>query len=344
MRQRVALDASRAYYRAAVAQVGLDAALDLSSWLDTVVAYNRTRVKEGVAAEADLIRSELERDRAAADATVEEADLARARADLATFVGDSTGMLSALVVVIADAPLALSTGAFPPVGAVDPPAQSTMSVRAEGAREMNVLTRSATLTRALAQRPEVRAARERVAAASAGAATERAMLVRQLGLTFGTKQSAGATSMIAGISLPFPLFDQNRGEVARAVAERDAAAFELAAEERAVRAQVAGAYEAARLLTERAGALSQRSHGYLARADEARRIALGAYREGAVPLIQVIDAARAWGEARVAYYRILFAQHQSVLDFVAAQGGDVITSLPSQNDSGDAHGSAVPTR
>ena len=290
-RQRIELDATRAFYRMARAQVALTAARDLTAWLDSVVAYNRTRVKEGVAAEADLIRSELERDRAAADATMQEADLARARADLSVFLGDEQGRFS---VVALDAPLAFPTT----------PAGST--------------------------RPEIRAARERVAAAGAGVTTERTNLIRQLGLTVGTKRTSGTTSLIAGVSMPFPLFDQNRGAIARAAAEREAAAFDLAAQERIGRAEIAGASESARLLTDRARVLAGAApgQGYLARADEARRIALGAYREGAVPLIQVIDAARAWGEAQLVYYQILYAQHESVVQLLVAAGVDIASTLP----------------
>src|SRR5213595_2786115 len=90
-RHRIELDATRAFYRMARAQVALAAAHDLTAWLDSVVAYNRSRVKEGVAAEADLIRSELERDRAEADATMQEADLARARAELSVFLAEEPG-------------------------------------------------------------------------------------------------------------------------------------------------------------------------------------------------------------------------------------------------------------
>ena len=93
-------------------------------------------------------------------------------------------------------------------------------------------------------------------------------------------------------------------------------------------AEVSGAYEAARLLTERTTAMASDTSGFLARADDARRIALGAFREGAVPLFQVIDAARAWGEARLSYYRILYAQHQGVAALVFAEGGDLLTTLP----------------
>ena len=102
--------------------------------------------------------------------------------------------------------------------------------------------------------------------------------------------------MVAGLSIPFPIFDPNRGEIWRATAERDAAAFDLAAQERTARAELTGAYDAARLLTDRTATLVAGPDGrpsFLARADEARRIALGAYREGAASLLLVIDAARA---------------------------------------------------
>ena len=130
--------------------------------------------------------------------------------------------------------------------------------------------------------------------------------------------------------MPFPLFDQNRGAIARAAAEREAATFDLATQERIGRAEIVGASESARLLTDRARVLagSAPGQGYLARADEARRIALGAYREGAVPLIQVIDAARAWGEAQLVYYQILYAQHESVVQLLVAEGVDIASTLP----------------
>src|SRR5215831_5727450 len=40
-RQQLALDASRAFFRTALAQVSVDAANDLTAWLDSVVAYNK---------------------------------------------------------------------------------------------------------------------------------------------------------------------------------------------------------------------------------------------------------------------------------------------------------------
>ncbi|HET9985873.1 MAG TPA: TolC family protein [Longimicrobiales bacterium] len=324
--QQAMLDAAHVYYRAALAQIGLEAARDLAAWLDTVVAYNRTRVNEGVAAEADLLRSELERDRAAAEATMQEADLARARADLASYFAnvDPDTPVEAMIpsVVVDDAPLTLP---YTPGLAGTPAPADSAAVREAGAP--------------VPGRPQVRAARERLAGASAAVTVERRLLLREIGAVVGTKRSAGTTSLVAGLSLPVPLFDQNRGETRRALAERDAAAFELAGVERNARAELAGAAEAARLLTARATALSTRGPDgipvYLARADEARRITLGAYREGAIPLLNVIDAARTWGEARMAYYQTLFAQHESTLMLLAAQGIDLAAALPTPTPGGN---------
>jgi cobalt-zinc-cadmium efflux system outer membrane protein len=151
----------------------------------------------------------------------------------------------------------------------------------------------------------------------------------------GLKRTEGTSSLMAGISLPVPIFDQNRGDVARAHAERDLAAAELANTERTVGAEIRGALEAARLLSQRAELLSGnrggRRVGFLARATEARRISVGAYQEGAVPLLQVLDAARAWGEARVAFYRTLFAQHESIIAVLAAGGTDLFKAVPTLN-------------
>ena len=298
-RQRVAMDAAAAWYRTALAQVGVATARDLTAWLDTLVAYNAARAPEGAIAEVDHLRAALERDRMAADATMQEAELARARAALSALLGDPRRARSLPSVAVTNDLLIYSTGA----------GESSVSV--------------------LEQRPEVRAARGRLDASSAAVSAERSMLVRQLGATIGSKQMMGTTSMIAGLSLPLPLFDLNRGQQARATAERDAAASELEAQERSAAADILGAQEVARLLTDRAGTLAGGGEtSFLARADEARRIALGAYREGAVPLLQVLDAARAWGEARMTFYRTLYAQHESIIALQAAQGIDLFTNLP----------------
>ncbi len=310
-KQRIGLDAAAAYYRTSLAQVQAATTHDLVNWLDTLVAYNRSRVKEGVAAEVDLIRSQLERDRVASDASMQDAELAQARAALAAYLADTPGVTPLPIVEIDDAPLSLPGSAS--------------------------LNQSATPVGSIDRRPDVRAARERLASSNAAVAGERSMIVRQLGATIGTMQTAGTTSMIAGINMPLPLFDQNRGEVQRAKAERDAATFALAAQQRTAIADLRGASEAARILTERAAVLARRdSTRFLERAEESRRITLGAYREGAVPLLQVIDAARSWADARMTYYKTMVAQHQSILALLVAEGLDLYAAAPAPTSHGDS--------
>ena len=296
-RRDVVLDAARAFYRVALAQVSVRGAADIEESLDSLVRFNRTRVAEGVAAEGDLIRVEVERDRATTERALQEAELARARAELLPFLDDTprtSAMLASLVVAVHDSVMG--------AGAVLPP---------EG--ELTA--------RALTLRPDVVAARARARAAGAETGYQRALLVRQLGLTFGAKTAGGVRSMVAGLSLPIPLFDQNRGEIGRAAGERTAAERELAWTERRASAEVAGAYEAARVLGEQ---VSRLQGGFLSRAEEARRVALAAYQEGAAPLFQVIDATRTLAEARLSYYRALFAEREGVLELYAASGLDVL--------------------
>lgn len=290
--QRVVLAALHAYYRTARAQLMADADSDLLAWLDTLVVYNRNRVGEGAASGADLLRAELERDRATAQAALHAAELAGARAALTEFL---------------EVPPAPELRVELPTG----PLQLQVEQRTPG--------------ELLALLPGVRAARARLDASTAAISIERSLLLREVGVMVGLKQSVGTTSFMGGVSVPFPLVNWNRGEIARAKGERDAAASELAAEERSAAARVSEAMASARILTERTAPLAP---ALLARAEEARRIALGAYQEGAVPLFSVLDAARAWVETRITYFDALFAQRESVLTLLTLQGVDLLTVLP----------------
>ena len=318
-RQRVAIDAVHQYYAAALAQVELAAAEDLAVWVDSLVLYNRHRVSEGIGAEADLLRAELERDRVGAEVTAGQANLARTQADLGALYNDSAGSPATEPlhsVVAPDTPLSLpgATGS-----SRTPPAASQSSDGPDA-------------------RAEVRAARARLTAAGANIGVARSMLVRDLSAMVGLKRSAGTTTLLTGLSIPVPIIDRNRGELAEARADREVAAFELAATERQVHAEIVGAAATARLLAGRVEALrgpadSTAAKGlhrvrYLARADEIRTISLGAYREGAVPLLQVLDAARSWSESRLTYYHTLYAQHESVAALLAAEGRDLFMVMP----------------
>ena len=290
-RQQVAIDAADTYYQVALAQVSVSATRSLAQWFDTVVTYNSVRVREGVTAEADLIRSELERDHVLNELAMAESELARAEANLQNFIRG--GRDAAGVQVDVDSvPLVAS----------------------------RIITTTV--------RPEVEAARQRLVASEAAAAGEKRMFLRELGAMVGTKTMGGSSSLVTGFTVPFPLLDQNRGSINTAGAERDAAKFDLEFERRRTDADRFGAEKAERILSLRVAAFGSGPAGYLARAEEARRIALGAYREGGATLLQVIDAARAWREARDSYFETLFAQHRAVIRLMAAHGVDVLDAWP----------------
>lgn len=93
-RRLVALDAARAFYRLAQAQVAVDAATDIEAGLEELVRYHQTRFAEGAVAEGDLIRVQVERERAATSATLARVERVRARAQLAPYLGGRPGRLA----------------------------------------------------------------------------------------------------------------------------------------------------------------------------------------------------------------------------------------------------------
>ncbi len=319
-RHMVALDAARAFHQTALAQASVAASSDVVMGLDSLVRYTGIRVREGVAAEGDLLRLQVEHDRVGTEVTLHQAELARARAALRPYLNDTSAGAADLVlddIVAADE--------------VTGPASLLSSSSAPLPRLRGRLSRDSLALTALAARPDVMTARARARAAGADIALQRALTVRQLGATFGSKTTAGTSSMIAGLSLPLPLFDRNRGELQRAEGERTAVEQELRWAERRALAEVLGAYDAAEILTTRVNALRG---DFLSRAEESRRVALAAYREGAVPLLHVLDATRTLADARLLYLRALYAQQDAILALYVASGFD----------PGDATLLSVPTR
>jgi len=296
-RRRLASGAIQVFYRTALGQVDVEIAQDIARWLDTLVAANSARVREGVAAEADLLRSQVERVRAIAEAGMREAELARARGELAPFVGR----------------MALSAPGFVLGVAADSGDGGTATLPAK--------LDEAELQIALERRPDVAATRALVEQSAEAARAERWLIVRELSATVGAKRTAGTTSMVAGFSLPIPLFYQNRGAIKRAAAEAERAKQQLVAVERAAGADIIAAYVAALAWSARGRELTP---DLLARADELRRVSLEAYREGAIPLFQALDALRAWGDARHTYYQIIYARQQSSYELMLATGVDLL--------------------
>lgn len=289
-RRQVTMDAARLFFRIALAQASLEAAQENRTALDQLVVYNRARVSQGVVAEVDLMRAQVELDRTASSITLSQVELIRSQAELWAFLG-----------LPADAPVGF---------AVTMPGPASVGGLAALAEYV---------ARAREQRAEVAAARARAAAATADIAYQRRQGVRQVGATIGFKRTLGENTFLGGLTVPIPLFDQNRGEVQRATADSLAAQKELALAERTVAAEVRGAYAAAQQLSAQVANLGG---GLVDRAREADRITLAAYQQGAATLLQVIDTARALSDTRLTYSRLVLAQRQSVLELALSVGNE----------------------
>jgi outer membrane protein, heavy metal efflux system len=306
--QMVALDAARAFYRVAEAQVVLDATNDVRAGLGDLVRYTTARVREGKTAEADQIRTEVELNRVDAGVALSEVELTRARASLAPFLGMHTRDTDSIRVTIDDEPEgSAAAGRVTSFPSLD---------------SLQALARAA--------RPDIIAARARLAAATAEADNQRALTVRHLSATFGSKRTAGVTSMIAGFMVPVPLFDRNRGAIQQTSAMQTAAAAELAWAERQLAADVTAAYASVRTLALQVGRLRGTM---LSRAEESRRIAVAAYQEGATGVLQVLDASRTLADARQSWYHLLFAERESRLALRAAIGDASLGAAPPLRDS-----------
>lgn len=292
--QDAALEAAQAFYRVALAQAAADAARENRDGLQQVVDYLQVRVAQGASAEGDGIRAQVERDRAQVDLTLAEVDLVHAQAALRPWLGPDTG----------------------PVGSI----RVTTAVRAGTAA---LATFSELSAHALATRPDILASRAKRDAAHHSVAVERMRAIGQVGASFGLKRSEDANFLVAGLSFTVPIFDRNGGEIRRATGEELAADADTRWLERTVVSDLEGAYEATARLTTQVAALQPT---FVQRAEESRQIALGALREGATTLLQVLDASRALTDARLTYARAQVSADQSLFELRIMAGYDAKTA------------------
>lgn len=177
---------------------------------------------------------------------------------------------------------------------------------------------------AIENRPDVRAARTRIAQSRAllglaGASlfpTPAISLVYQNAVPF-----ANGSNYAIGVSLLVPLLYQNGGERDRARAGLSAADLTLRRTEAQIENEVQTSldgYRAARGLAERYDA------GLLTKAQHALEMARYAYGAGAISLLELLDAIRAYADTRTEYNIALHDYWVSVYAIDRAVGKDVI--------------------
>lgn len=288
----VLFDAARAYHRAALGAALHQAAERRRSALTAIAVFDSTRWREGAVAEGVALRTALEADRGSAEAALAAVDADRLRAELARALGvaaDSLGM-----------PSPLHAGSL------------------QGPAALSALTDLESLqARALAQRPELLAARAAVEAAERRATSERLGMLGDVTVGGGTRSSGGDRGATMSVGFSFPLLDRNgparqvaRGELLQARAA-------LRETELAIRAQVAAAAASYERLH---ASLSPLASNVGTRGADVAQIVQAAYREGGATLFELLDAQRAAADLDAAALRWITDLQVARLDLLQALG------------------------
>ena len=265
-------------------------AAQIQRWLDDdvtrfdeIVNYHRIRVREGAAAESDLLRVQLEASRLRLSASNAQLVAGRTRIDLLREMGQRE---------------------FPEVTFTD----SVESIRGEISDPPEA---------ALERRAEVKLARQIHAAALSQARLQQALAKPNIDILAGYKRTGGLDTMLAGVQVDLPFANRNQGNLAAALSEAKVAESTMAAVEAVVRAEVEGARRA---VTIRKTQLDSILGAMRMQASESQRIATAAYRVGGVELLRLLDAERARIETQILYYQTLSEYQQAVSALEAALG------------------------
>jgi cobalt-zinc-cadmium efflux system outer membrane protein len=257
-------DLHSAYFALRLAQEKLDLARETASFYGRGVEIGRLRLKAGDVAPVDVSRLEIDRARADADLRQSQADLEQAQIALAYLIGREA---EAATLVAAD--------------------------------EWPSLDESAIEAKIPENRPDLDAARKRVAAAEADRDLARALKKRDV--TVGVQvehnlQNAPTNSYGFGISIPLFVWHEHEGEIARAESDYSSARIELERQQ----AQVVGQVGQARAMLLSARDRCRRIEGgVLASAESVAKAAELAYAKGAMGLMDLLDARRTLRQIRI---------------------------------------------
>jgi cobalt-zinc-cadmium efflux system outer membrane protein len=133
----------------------------------------------------------------------------------------------------------------------------------------------------------------------------------ELGIGLRHFNDSDDRALVAGLSIPLPLFDRNQGAVAAARSRAAQVRAEQRNAARQARAELAAAWRRMSAAHDEAEALRDR---VLPAAEEALNAAEYGYRAGKFPLLDVLDAQRTLIEARQSHLAALAGFHQAAAD------------------------------
>ncbi|HEU5231780.1 MAG TPA: TolC family protein [Terriglobales bacterium] len=171
--------------------------------------------------------------------------------------------------------------------------------------------------KALANRPDLRAAQQGVTAARSQYQLAQANSKRDFNTGFQYSHVAGLNTGDLLFTMEIPIFDRNQGEIARtryAITQSDETAREA---EETVLTDVRNAYES---LQTNGRIIELYQKGYLKQSQDSRDISAYAYQRGAASLLDFLDAERSYRAAQLAYRQSLAAYMVSLEQLRQAVG------------------------
>ncbi|HEY1213873.1 MAG TPA: TolC family protein, partial [Bryobacteraceae bacterium] len=254
LKRQIRARVSAAYWNATAAARTRDLLRESLRTYEEDVNYSKNRVEQGVMAETDLMRVQLERDRVRMQLMTADRDANQTMVELYRAMGRSE---------------------FPP---------TTLTDRLASPRAVALPD----LVRVLETRPEMQIAREAVTEAESNIRLQHADAKPDPEAFLGYKRNLGLDTIYAAVQVDLPFRNRNQGNIAAAQAQLHMAQANLRATEAGVKADLASAERASQDERKLIETLPETQ----ARAEEAERLARAAFREGGIPLLRLLDAER----------------------------------------------------
>ncbi len=282
----------RSYYNLLLAQKTLKVASDNFERYREILRVNEVRLKVGDVAAVDFIRIEVESLKIQGDQDQARAALNQARADLLLLLGWPENSIEITAVE-----------AWP-----------------EAAPEIALARQDQLVERALERRPDMKAARIRIAQAKKMLTLAQRLVIPDVTISAFYERDAGnffPNSGGVGISLPIPLFYQQKGQISKARVGVTTAELALAQSEQGVRSEVLKASAS----WQSADAIARRFEtSVVKRIETLRKAQEIAYQKGAVGVLDLIDAERSYKAIMLDYYTALANRSKAWADLLMAYG------------------------
>jgi cobalt-zinc-cadmium efflux system outer membrane protein len=282
MQQLAGRVAASYWYAVSAARISELLQRDLAA-MDAMVQYHKERVDAGAMRGVDLLRMQIERDRLLITLEAAQREVALARVDLARQIGQ-------------------------PLSSDVELTDSIDSMETIPQRELSAV---------LAQRPDMAAAQDAVAAAEADLKLQKSLGVPDLDLLGGYKRNTVSNTLYTALQIPLPVRNRNQGEVQRAQANIQIAQAQLEQVKLTIHADVSAATEA---YTREQDIVQKTLPDMQNHAKENLAIMSDAYKTGGVDLLRYIDAERTEIDVEVNALRMLSEFHQTAVRLQLAYG------------------------